>query len=86
MTANALENLMAPGLAGIAGDPLFLGLAFLSFFVGFVMLQRVSGDMSMLIITPAAIMAAAFIPALGLIALLALAYVIVLALTKFMNR
>lgn len=65
--ATEIEGLMYNGMLEAVGDPIYIGLLVLAFFVGFVILQNTSLPLKLLISVGAVFLASAFIPFFGLL-------------------
>ena len=83
----AFEDMMYSGLLGIVGaNPMFLGLVLLAGFVGIVFLLPVRGDVKIMVIVPAALLAAGTIDILRPIVFIVGVAIIAFAALKFMNH
>jgi len=69
----------------IVGDPTYLGLLVLGFFVGFVFLQGTRMDVKIMVIVPALFLAMSFIGILKVIVVVGIGVVMMLGIKKFMN-
>lgn len=84
--ANTIEDMIGSGLATTTGDPVFLGLLFLGFFVGILVVNNASGDIKILVLIPVAVLSVVFMPFLLTPIVLIGGIMFALALIKFVNR
>ena len=82
-----LEEIINEGFMDIFGNPIFIGLFVIGFFVALIFITRQRLDMALLILIPAFIIGMAFMPTeLVLLVALGVAVIVYLAIMKFMNR
>jgi prepilin signal peptidase PulO-like enzyme (type II secretory pathway) len=82
-----LEEIINEGFMDVFGNPIFLGLFLIGFFVALVFITRQRLDMALLILIPAFILGMAFIPSdLVILVAIGVAVIVYLAIMKFMNR
>lgn len=81
-----LESYIADGFAQTVGDPIFLGILVIVWFLGFTIMQGTRIDAKLVIMVPALLLATAFIPFLGILISLVFAALIYLAIMKLTNR
>jgi len=80
-----LESTIYSSCMSIVGDPTYLGLLVLGFFVGFVFLQGTRMDVKIMVIVPALFLAMSFIGILKVIVVVGIGVVMMLGIKKFMN-
>lgn len=84
---SAIENMTYSGLLGLTGNnPMFLGLTLLAGFVGIVFLLPVRGDVKIMVIVPAVMLAAGNIDFLRPLLFIGILGILAFAMLKFMNR
>jgi hypothetical protein len=84
---NPFEELIYDGTLSVLGDPIYLGMLVLVFFVGFVILQGVNNTAAKgAIIFPAVLLATAFIPFGALLIGIFIGFVLYLALMKIVGK
>jgi len=83
---NGIEALMLNGMLAIFGNPLYIGLMVIIFFVGFVVLQNQPTSSKVGITAAAALLAAAFVPWLAIIVGIGVGFVLYLGLMRLLTR
>ena len=68
------------------GDPIFVGLLLVGCIMGILLVNNVRGSVLGMILIPTSILAAVFAPVLRIPIMFICAVLIVLAITKFINR
>lgn len=82
MAGGYIEEFIGQGFSSVIGDPNLMGIIFLGFFAGFVMLQGTRLDGKVAILVPASLLALIFIPWLAVLLALAVGVLIYLAMRK----
>ncbi len=80
-----LESLIYSGAMSTVGDPTFLGLLILGFFIGFVYLQGTRMDVKLMVIVPAMFLAVSFLPLLKVVMVVGFGIVLMLGLSRLMR-
>jgi len=83
---NPLETNIADGILQATGSDFFTGLLVLVFFLGITLMQGTRMEAKLAILTPAMILAAAFIPLLRIIVALVGAALLWFAYTRMFQR
>ena len=81
-----IESLIHNGALNTVGDPTFLGLLVLGFFLAFIFFQNTRFDAKMVVIIPATFLAIAFAPILMILTAFILSGLLYLALNKLISR
>lgn len=80
------ETMIWQAFLDSVGDPVWLGLLIVTFFTAFVMLQGTRLDGKILVIVPALLLAAAFIPIITIVIGFGIGGLVFYAIMRFMNR
>lgn len=81
-----VENWISQAGASATGNPVFLGLLVLGFFIGFVTLSQTRIDVKLMVMVSAVILASAYIPWLVVLGSIVFGYITYWGLMKAINK